>query len=590
MSVRWSSLTKGIVVVGLLVLGLWLLNRFNALIAPVVVALLLAYILNRPVNVIARRTGLSRTWSGLLVFLAVLLLLAAIPVLFGPPLVSLATSLRIDLRVLEATMERFFAEPIILFNLRIEPQSLFEQAMSTIGNLMSPLATQAVGVVASAAGALGWFLFVFVVAFLLVRDVHYFAREIGARIPPTLAPDTYRLSRELGEVWDAYLRGQLLISIVVGFLTTGAYGLLGLPSALGLGFLAGVLNFVPSIGAIIAAIPAVLVAWIRGSSYLPLGSLGMVLLVIAVSVIIGQIETLYLRPVLVGRRVHLHPVVVIIGTVAGALIGGILGILLAAPVIASARVLLGYTYRKLLDLEPFEAPPEPAQVLGVQWRGYIRGRPVEAVLFDLDGTLVETDDRAVAALAERLVPMQRILPGQNPVRTARRLVMWTNDWLNRWMSVLDRLGLDLRAQHWARRLHLLEDHTDGYDLVPVNGTVALMHELGARYRLGIVSTRREEEIRAYLDQYALQDEIDIIAGYDTTERIKPHPEPVLWASERLGVAPEQVAMVGDTAADVQAAKAAGALAVAVLCGFGERHDFAQADLILDSTAELKEWL
>jgi phosphoglycolate phosphatase-like HAD superfamily hydrolase len=58
----------------------------------------------------------------------------------------------------------------------------------------------------------------------------------------------------------------------------------------------------------------------------------------------------------------------------------------------------------------------------------------------------------------------------------------------------------------------------------------------------------------------------------------------------LGVAPEQVALVGDTAADIQAAKAAGAVAVGVLCGFGERDDLEQADLILESTAELAEWL
>jgi HAD superfamily hydrolase (TIGR01549 family) len=590
MTARWSTFTKAAVVGGLLLVGVWLLSQFHALVGPVVTALLLAYVLNLPVGLLTRRTGMGRTLVTVIVFTVAVLLLIALPIIIGPRLVSLVSTLQIDIEALLDAMEQLAAEPVVFLNLQIQPQSLLDQVVTTMGSLMSPVATGAFNMVAGAAEALGWLIFVLVVAFLLVKDLYYFTRIVGERVPATLAPELYRLGQELGDIWNAYFRGQLLASLVVGFMTTLGLWLIGLPSALSLGVLAGILNFVPNIGPILAAIPAVILALVRGSSFLPFSNLGVAVLVVIVYVVVGQVENLYLRPIVIGRRVRLHPVVVIIGTVGGALVAGILGILLAAPVMASARVLLGYTYRKLLDQEPFKQYPQTPQTLGVQWRGFIRGRAVEAVLFDLDGTLVETDDRTVAALAARLARFKRILPDRNVERTARRFVMWASDWLYRWMAFLDRFGMDRAAQRWLRRLHLLEDHSDAHDLMPVANTLPLLHQLSERYKLGIVSTRREEEIRTYLDRHGLDGQVQVLVGFDSTERIKPHPQPLLWAAEQLDVSPQQVIMVGDTTADVQAAKAAGALAVGVLCGFGETRDLEHADLILDTTADLLEWL
>ncbi len=82
----------------------------------------------------------------------------------------------------------------------------------------------------------------------------------------------------------------------------------------------------------------------------------------------------------------------------------------------------------------------------------------------------------------------------------------------------------------------------------------------------------------------------MVVTHEDTRRLKPHPGPIRYAAEQLGVAVERCLMVGDTGLDVRAAKAAGACAVGVLCGFGERGDLAGADLILENTAELGEQL
>jgi len=220
----------------------------------------------------------------------------------------------------------------------------------------------------------------------------------------------------------------------------------------------------------------------------------------------------------------------------------------------------------------------------------LRGRPVLAVFFDLDGTLVETDDETVARLARRLQPLRALLPQPDAPRAARRLADWINERFNGGLAVLDWLRLDQLFQRLARRWDLVHENSLEHPLTPVAGTTELVHALYGHYLLGIVSTRSAAEVRVYLAQQGLAGHLVVVAGSDSTARIKPHPQPILWAAGRLGVDPRNVVMVGDTAADVQSAQAAGALAVGVLCGFGDRADLQRADLGLASTADLAEWL
>ncbi len=220
----------------------------------------------------------------------------------------------------------------------------------------------------------------------------------------------------------------------------------------------------------------------------------------------------------------------------------------------------------------------------------LRGRRVAAVLFDLDGTLVETDDETVARLARRLAPFRPFLPQRDTQRAARHLADWLNERFNDGLALLDWLRLDALAQRLARDWGLIHANSPERRLTPVAGTVELAQALYGHYLLGIVSTRSEAALRVYLAQHGLAGIFAVIVGADSTARIKPHPQPILHAADRLGVHPRHVVMVGDTAADVQSAQAAGALAVGVLCGFGDRADLRRADLVLPSTADLAAWL
>jgi len=213
---------------------------------------------------------------------------------------------------------------------------------------------------------------------------------------------------------------------------------------------------------------------------------------------------------------------------------------------------------------------------------------VEAVLFDLDGTLMDTDDQAVESLARWL---QR-LRVPNPHQTARRLIMASETPGNVLMTLVDMLGLDaplMAFTNWLRRWRGLRTQTDFRIVV---GAEEMLAALNGRYRLAVVTTRGKAEAVAFLDQYGLRDLFDALVTRESTWRLKPHPAPIRHAARLLGVPVERCVMVGDTTVDVKAARRAGTWAVAVLCGFGERKELerAGAHLVLEHTARLSSLL
>jgi len=356
-----------------------------------------------------------------------------------------------------------------------------------------------------------------------------------------------------------------------------------------LAIFAGFMEFIPSLGPTLGALLAVFVAFFGGSSWVPLDNWMFALIVMAVYLLIFQFEQVYLYPRVVGRRVNLHPGVVFVGAILGAVEFGLLGVLLAAPTLASARVLGRYILRRLMDLEPF--PEEPEKVAtAIQWRGLLRGQPVAAILFDLDGTLAETDDQIIEDLARRLGPLQGFFPDENARPYVRRWVMRLEPVAAWWLARLDAVDLDDDAFRGVKRIRRLLGYRKTSELEIVPGTGLALRNLRVRYRLGLVTTRDRRSTLRFLTHHHLDDLFDVVITRDDVRRLKPHPEPIFKAAETLGLSSEQCVMVGDTLADIRSARAANAAAVGVLTGFGGEDDLDEADLVLESVVELVQWL
>jgi phosphoglycolate phosphatase-like HAD superfamily hydrolase len=215
--------------------------------------------------------------------------------------------------------------------------------------------------------------------------------------------------------------------------------------------------------------------------------------------------------------------------------------------------------------------------------------PIQAVLFDLDGTLIETDDQAVARLERQLRPL---FQARTPA-VARWLMMKAETPGNALITLLDWLRLDLPLMSVTDALRRRRGVYPAPEFCLINGVEALLLTLAEHYPLALVTTRSRYHIDQFLLRFpSLSGVFSATLGLQDTHRLKPHPEPIHLAAQQLGVPVTNCLMVGDTTMDVLAARRAGAWSTAVLCGFGERRELARAGahIILNSTADLTPWL
>jgi HAD superfamily hydrolase (TIGR01549 family) len=219
---------------------------------------------------------------------------------------------------------------------------------------------------------------------------------------------------------------------------------------------------------------------------------------------------------------------------------------------------------------------------------------IEAILFDVDGTLSDTDDRMVAWITRMLSPVSWLFKKRNPQRFARRLVMAIDTPGNFLYNMADRLGIDGFLARYYKLLTtkrtIKKVTKDEHWIIP--GVHAMLTALATDYSLGIVSARDAESTRAFLTFFDLTSFFKVIVTAQTCQHTKPFPDPVMYAAESLGVAVENCLMVGDTIVDIRSGKTAGAQTVGVLCGFGTANELERSgsDMILSSTSEIQNFL
>ena len=581
---EWSRSTKRVVAAGISVILLLVLYLFRALIPPFAVAVLLAYIVKPIADRVERRLGSSRTMSVLLVYVVILVLIALVPVTVVPIAVERVARLSSELETLSDQIIGFLSQPVHIMDYTFGLEQVVGDVDTALQSIVRPFASQTVGFFINLISSLLWVVSIFIISFYLVRDAARLRAFLDSIAPPGYTEELRGLREEINHVWKAFLRGQLVLGLVVGTLVWITMSIVGLPNAGLMALIAGLLEIVPTFGPVLATVPALITALLQGSVYLPLSNFWFALLVLGIYIIIQQTENAYLVPRIMGRRLQLHPLVIFLGVLAGGLVAGVVGVLLAAPVLGTLRVLARYTYAKLLDQEPF--PQEFVE------DGEVYPGEIDAILFDLDGTLVETDDDAVDWLARRLAPMRRILPGRDAARSARRVIMAFEGPSNGLLTLFDKVGLDDGVLGLGDRVRSFRGMYTPINFRQIDGVADALHDLSRRYHLAIVTTRSREHARVFVKQLKLEGVVHAITGREDTWRLKPHPGPILHTAEQLGVPVQRCLVVGDTTVDILAARAAGARSVGVLSGFGDAAELerAGADMVVDSAADLAKWM
>ena len=216
---------------------------------------------------------------------------------------------------------------------------------------------------------------------------------------------------------------------------------------------------------------------------------------------------------------------------------------------------------------------------------------IKAILFDIDGTLCDTDDQMMKQAGKMMGPLRLFLDEKKRQAIARWLVMTAESPGNAIYNLADRFDLDslfIKFLDWRarNRKHKLRE----YWLIP--GVDEMLKTFAGKYPLGIVSARDERSSLAFLNQFGFGALFSVVVTSQSVRHTKPFPDPMLHAAEKLAIAPENCLMVGDTPVDIRSARLARMQSVGVLCGFGREKGLLQAgaDLILRSTADLPEAL
>ncbi len=171
-------------------------------------------------------------------------------------------------------------------------------------------------------------------AFYLLRDMEKIKRRTLMYIPRPYRLTVYKLTKEINEVINGFVRGQLLNAFLVGVLIAIGLAIVGIKYALFIGLLAGLFDIIPYFGPVIGSIPALVLALAKSPTA--------AIWVIVVFVAVNQIESNIISPRILGEKVGLHPLAVIFAVLAGGELMGIIGMLIAVPVAGIIRVLLNH--------------------------------------------------------------------------------------------------------------------------------------------------------------------------------------------------------------------------------------------------------
>lgn len=359
MTERWQWLAVALV-------GGVLIYLLAPALTPFAIAALFAYLWD-PVVDRLERLGLSRNFSVSLVFLLIIVALIAIILLVIPfterQIAKFLDQLPRWLAWIQAEAQPQLEKRFGLTLDFADPNKLIEMLKGHWREAGGVATAVLAKVSKSGLTVLGWvaqLVLIPVVTFYLLRDWDVLVSRVNELLPRTIEPTISRLARESDEVLGAFLRGQLSVMLSLGTLYAIGLWAIGIDVGPLIGMIAGLISFVPYLGAIVGVGMALIAAVVQYQDW------AHVFMVLAVFGVGQTIEGYVLVPKLVGDKIGLHPVAVIFAILAGGELFGFLGVLLALPAAAVAMVLLRFLHERYTAsalYQPGQPAAEPSPLL-----------------------------------------------------------------------------------------------------------------------------------------------------------------------------------------------------------------------------------
>jgi predicted PurR-regulated permease PerM len=352
------AILRDLLIVAAVGAGIWVAHRLGRIVLVLVLAMFFAYViaplvdlLQHPISLGGRSRHLSRG-----VAIAILYVMLAGGLAAGAAIIWPSAAAQIDEAIVRAPIytesfrkwEGGWTRYYERLRIPVELRHSIDESVLGAGDAAVAYAHGSLLALIGVLSDLPWLVLVPVLAFLMLKDAATIRRTILVALPHRIQLRGHLLFEELNATLAAYVRAQLIACVVVGTLSGVGFALLGSPYAVLLGLLAAVLEFIPLIGPIVVACVAVVLAALHDP-----------VLAVWTAVflcVLRLLEDYVIYPRLIGRDIHLHPLVVILAVLAGVELDGIAGIFIAVPVVALVTV----AARHWLEWRERDAETEPA--------------------------------------------------------------------------------------------------------------------------------------------------------------------------------------------------------------------------------------
>lgn len=312
----------------------------KAVVTPILISLVIAYLLNPVVTLLSSR-GVPRGVAVGVIYLVFILFTIVTLMNAIPAVINQSRDLTEHIPQLVHTYQLWLDEfNTHKYQLPVGLRLGIEQALE---KFQARTTKTTVNFLDGAGNVLQEFVDLLIIPFIvfyMLKDMKMLQKGLLWFVPATRRKEVSKLLQAIDEALESYIGGQIIVCLVIGILAYIGYWVIDMPYAIILALVITITNIIPYIGPLIGAAPSVLVAVTI--------SWKMTALVLVVNLIIQLVEGNVISPLIMGRRLHMHPLFLIIALLLGGEIGGLVGLIFAVPIAAILRVILQHTILHLV--------------------------------------------------------------------------------------------------------------------------------------------------------------------------------------------------------------------------------------------------
>ncbi len=376
-SPSWSTNTKLVIGLTLVAIFAGVFIYFRSIVSMMILAFIITYLFQPVVVWLTEKTRLSWRLSATVLFIVIFILLLGLltgaGLAIAQQLIGLVRSLQEFAENLPGMANDLsqYLEQYGAVGEYINLNDLANRLLETLQPLLGQAGSVVGSVATGAAVSIGRIFFVVFVAYFILAESQSVA-EIGIDQIPEYSYDFRRMSRQLRNIWDSFFRGQIIIFMMVFVVYLVVLSALGVNYFIALAAMTGLAVFIPYVGLWITNTILVLVTFLQPNNYFGLHPWQYAAMVLAIALVINFIFDNYISPRFLGRALDIHPAAVIVSALFMASLLGIVGIFLAAPVVATIKLLGIYVFRKMFDLDPWPEAEVDSKPIEYPWFRWIR--------------------------------------------------------------------------------------------------------------------------------------------------------------------------------------------------------------------------